>query len=92
MLVALYVLTYILIGWIVASVCLTISMRNNGKHNIELLWDFVLPFIFWPAVIIAFVFILKFKIIMYLGRITEKVISKLMERKDDRNKIEAVKK
>lgn len=77
MIIALCVLTYFLIGWIVASVCLTISIYIKDKT--ELSTDFVLPFCLWPIISIVSVFILIGEIIFGLGRITEKVISKLMK-------------
>lgn len=75
MIIALCILAYLFIGWIVASICLTISMRNNNKT--ELSSDFVLPFILWPLVIMVYVIRLIGMIIMRIGRMTEKIISKL---------------
>lgn len=73
--IALSVFAYILIGWIVASVCLTISMRYN--KNRELSIEFAIPFCFWPFVIMASMIVLAIKIIMWLGHTTEKMILNL---------------
>ena len=75
--IVLFIFAYILIGWIVASACLTISMRHNAKRELSV--EFVAPVILWPFVIIASVIVLTIKIIMWLGCITENVISKLMK-------------
>lgn len=75
MIVALCILAYLIIGWIVASACLTISMRHNNKAEISS--DFALPFCLWPFVIIASVILLAIKIVMWLGHTTEKVILNL---------------
>lgn len=83
----LFIFAYILIGWIVASVCLAIAMRYNTKRELSV--EFVAPFILWPFVIIASVIMLIIKIVMWLGCITENVISKLMkgENNDKRRKV-----
>jgi hypothetical protein len=76
MIVALYVLSYLFIGWIVASVGIAISMRHNRA---ELHSDFVVLSLLWPLVIIAFVLILIIYIILVIGRMIARAISKLMK-------------
>jgi hypothetical protein len=77
MIIALFILGYILVGWIVASLCLTIAMRNSNKAEADILCDFVIPFVFWPIVIIGSVIELMLNIIIWIGNITEKAIAKL---------------
>lgn len=72
------VFVYVLIGWIVASICLARFIHNHKKP--ELASDFVLPFCFWPFVIIGAAFGLTIKLIMLLGRITEIAIRNQMNR------------
>jgi len=55
MIIALCVLTYFLIGLIVASACLTLSIRNNPKREPnDGYTDFVIPFYLWWLVLIGF--------------------------------------
>ena len=74
--------SYILIGWIVASAVLLQSVCNTDET--ELVSDFVLPFLFWPIIVVVFMIWLIYKIIiwpiMLLGRITEKTLLKLLAR------------
>ena len=74
--------SYILIGWIVASAVLLQSVCNTDET--ELVPDFVLPFLFWPIIVMVFMIWLIYKIIMWpvmlLGRMTEKVLSKTMSK------------
>ena len=74
--------SYILIGWIVASAVLLQSVCNTDET--ELVPDFVLPFLFWPIIVVVFMIWLIYKIIMWpvmlLGRMTEKVLSKTMSK------------
>jgi hypothetical protein len=78
MIVALYILAYLFIGWIVASVWLAISMRYN---KVELHSDFIVISLLWPLVITALVLVLIIYISMLIGRMIGRTISKLMKGK-----------
>lgn len=80
MIVALYVLAYLFIGWIVAGVHLAISMRYNKA---EVYSDFIVLSLLWPLVIIAFVLVLIIYISLLIGHMIARAISKLKKVRND---------
>lgn len=77
MIVALCILAYLIIGWIVASACLTLSIRYNPKREPKDDYiDFVVPFFFWWLVLIAFFVYYAVNAGLWLGRKTEILITK----------------
>lgn len=77
MIIALCILVYLFIGWIVASVCLTLSIRCNPKREPKDGYiDFVVPFFFWWLVLIGFFIFYAVRTGLWLGRKTEILITK----------------
>jgi small basic protein len=80
MIVALCILTYLFIGWIVASVCLTWSIRTNPKRTPDDDYiDFVVSFFFWWLVLAALLVYCAVEISLWLGRKTRIFITKNMK-------------
>lgn len=80
MIVALCILAYLFIGWIVASVCLALSIHYNSKRTPEDDYiDFVVPFFFWWLVLIGFFFYFTINATLWLGRKTENFVTKNMK-------------
>lgn len=81
MIIALCILVYLFIGWIVASICLTLSIRNRSKRDPEDGYiDFVIPFFLWWLVLIGFVIYYAINAVLWLGRKTEIFITKIRRR------------
>lgn len=77
MIIALCILVYLFIGWVVASACLTLSIRNNPKRDPEDDYiDFVIPFFFWWLALIGFFIYYTVEAVLWLGRKTEILITK----------------
>jgi hypothetical protein len=74
----LYALLYLFIGWIVAGIYLAVSMRYNKA---EVYSDFIVISLLWPFVIVAVVYVLIIYIIISIGRMVGRTISKLMKEK-----------
>lgn len=82
MIIALCILAYLIIGWIVASICLAISIRNNLKRAPQDCYtDFVVPFFFWWLVLIGFFIYYAIEAILWLGYKTEIFITKISKEK-----------
>lgn len=84
MIIALCILVYLFIGWIVASICLTLSIRKRPKREPEDGYiDFVIPFFLWWLVLIGFFIYYAVNTVLRLGHKTEIFITKI--RKETRN-------
>lgn len=69
MIVALCILAYLFIGWIVASVCLAWSIRKYPAHTPDDDYiDFIVPFFFWWLVLAAILAYYAVEISVWLGR------------------------
>lgn len=80
MIIALCILVYLFIGWIVASICLALSIRNQPKREPKDDYiDFVMPFFLWWLVLIGFFIYGIIESSLYLGRKTGVFITKNMK-------------
>ena len=77
MIVALCILSYFFIGWIVASACIAWSIRKYPARTPDDDYtDFVVPFFLWWFVLIAFFIYYAIEAARWLGRKTRNFITK----------------
>lgn len=80
MIIASCILAYFLIGWIVASACLTLSIRNNSKRTPNDDYaDFVIPFFLWWLALMGLFVYCAIESSLWLGRQTKIFITKNMK-------------
>lgn len=80
MIFTLYVLAYLFIGWVVASICLILSIRNHPKRAPED-EDFIVPFFLWWLALIGIFIYCVVEATLWLGRKTTIFITKNMKGK-----------